>query len=73
VVTVEEMRLRYEEIKQSWRHADDRERDEDIRQLTGLSDDAASSADEGTEALQVEIEDLIESIQRHVHPEREIG
>ena len=72
-MTVEEMRSRYEEIKQSWRHADGRERDDDIRRLTGLADEAASSAEEGTEAIQVEIEDLIESIQRHVHPEREIG
>ena len=72
-MTVEEMRSRYEEIKQSWRHADGRERDEDIHQLTELADEADSSSEEGAEVLQVEIEDLIESIQRHVHLEREIG
>jgi len=73
VVTVEEMRSRYEEIKQSWRHADGRERDENINQLSGLAGEADSSTEEGADALQVEIEDLIESIQRHVHLEREIG
>ena len=72
-MTVEEMRTRYEQIKQSWRYADGRERDEDIHQLTGLVDEADSSTEDGAEALQVEIEDLIESIQRHVHLEREIG
>jgi hypothetical protein len=72
VVTVEEMRSRYEEIKQSWRNADGRQRDEDIHQLTGLADQADSSTEEGAEALQVEIEDLIESIQRHLHLDREI-
>lgn len=72
-MTVEEMRSRYEEIKQSWRYADGRERDEDIHRLTGLAGEADSSTEEGADALQVEIEDLIESIRRHVHLEREIG
>ncbi len=72
-MTVEEMRSRYEEIKQSWRHADGRERDDDIHRLTGLAGQADSSTEEGAEALQMEIEDLIESIQRHVQLHREIG
>ena len=73
MVTVEEMRSRYEEIKQSWRHADGRQRDENIHQLSGLAGAADSSTEEGADALQVEIEDLIESMQRHMQLEREIG
>lgn len=71
-MTVEQMRARYEEIKQSWRSERGRELDESLHELARLADQAQAATDEGTEALQTEIEDLIEGISRRVrlHSER---
>ncbi len=64
-MSVEEMRAQYEEIKASWHGADGRGRDEGIRRLTALAAEAESLPDSGAEALQMEIEDLIQDIRRH--------
>jgi len=72
-VTVEQMRARYEEIKQSWRSESGRELDESVHELARLADQAQAAPDEGTEALQTEIEDLIEGISRRVRLDRERG
>ena len=66
-MSVEEMRAQYEEIKADLaRGRAAAERDEGIRRLTALARGRPSrSPDSGAEALQMEIEDLIQDIRRH--------
>ena len=46
---------------------------ESVHELARLADQAQAAPDEGTEALQTEIEDLIEGISRRVRLDRERG
>ena len=56
---------RYGEIKRTWHGASARERHEDIDALTALMGEAQASTESGSEALEMEIEDLIQDIHSH--------
>lgn len=61
-MTLLEMRLEYEKIRGSWRGRPPAEHRFDIDRLRELLREADESADEGTEQLVVEIDDLIGQI-----------
>jgi len=61
-VTLLDMRLEYEQIRGSWRAKPPADHRFDLARLTELRHRAEESADEGTEQLVVEIEDLVAQI-----------
>ncbi len=61
-MTLLEMRMPYEQIKKGWRAHPPAEHRFDLERLQQLQHQAQDSADEGTEQLSVEIDDLIGQI-----------
>jgi hypothetical protein len=71
-VTLLDVRLEYESIKSSWRSRPPSQHNGDLRRLRELKEELDSSADEGTEQLSTEIDDLIAQVAhqgvRMAHP-----
>ena len=58
-MTVEEVRAEFERIRARWRFAGPREREQDFAHLQALLAGAQALAEEDTETLEVQIEDLV--------------